>query len=314
MDNTEGPGKSAAFIYVVDPPILTLEAILLSTSVRRHLPDAELIAYCPSEKVDQLPLPLREYMEEINTRFELMDTGEYFPRPYRHGNKLIAAAQPRPHEYTIFLDTDVVIWQPFDMGSMVAPAVVSAAPEGRRTWGKPAGAWDVAYSVFNMTTPEERIRMARTGVESPPYFNAGVVSFPNGPVGKFSNFGECWLKTAIELDDPKHDIPERRPWLDQIALPIAIRRAGLNYRVLDDCYNLSLTHKVLTPDMEPHMAAKVQKEIDRLNSFDPMILHYHNFDAPGGLRYDGYLDDLIRENTIFKNLAAARKRLNAISA
>ena len=43
-----------ALIYVIDPPALTIQAILLSASVRRHLPDADLIAYCPEEKITQV--------------------------------------------------------------------------------------------------------------------------------------------------------------------------------------------------------------------------------------------------------------------
>lgn len=297
--------SAVSFIFVIDPPALTLQSILIAASVRRHLPEIDLIAYCPSEKADSLPPQLIEYFQATNTRLEYMNTEGTFSRPYKQGNKLLAAAKSRPHDFTVFLDTDVVVWQPFDVNSMVSDNTVTAVPEGRYTWGKPAGHWDQAYSVFGMTTPDERIRLARTNVPSPPYFNAGVVGFPNG-------FGEIWLDTAKVLDEPDNDIPQRRPWLDQIAMPIAIRRAGMAYRLLDDRYNLALTHKKHSPDMGTHMAAKVQKVIDHLNSFDPFILHYHAFEAPKGLRYEGYLDDLFREWTIFDRIEDAhwKQQLN----
>jgi|GEM_PF-3309172 len=294
---------NAALIYVIDPPALTIEAILLSASVRRHMPHIDLIAYCPAEKADTLPPQLREYLAATNTRLELMPTEGVFSTRYKQGNKLIACVQPRPHTFTIFLDTDTVIWQPFFAGDMVSAGMVSAAPEGRYTWGKPEGHWARAYGLFGMEVPEERVRLARTGTLSPPYFNAGVVAFPNAPVAGFESFADCWLKTARELDRPEHEIPSRRPWLDQIALPVAIARAGLGFRTLDDRFNLSLTHRNITPGMWEKKQRQFQREIDRINAVDAFILHYHTTGATRGLRFDGYLDDLLREFTIFSDLA-----------
>ncbi|WP_207101405.1 hypothetical protein [Paracoccus shandongensis] len=87
---------------------------------------------------------------------------------------------------------------------MVEAGTVSAAPEGRYTWGKKAGHWETAYAVFGLAVPEERVRLARTGAMSPPSFNAGVVGFPTG-------FGKLWLETAQELDRDIHAISGRRP-------------------------------------------------------------------------------------------------------
>lgn len=296
-DNNK-PVNATSIIFVIDPPALTLQSILLVASVRRHLPDTDLIAYCPSEKADTLPPQLIEFFSATNTQIECMDTDDVFSPLYKQGNKLIACAQRREHEFSIFLDTDVVLWQPFDLALMASPNTVSAAPEGRNTWGKPQGHWEQAYATFGLSVPEDRIRLARSRALSPPYFNAGVVGFPN-------DFPATWLETAKELDDPKHDIPSRRPWLDQIALPIAIARSGMSYRVVDDRFNLSLTHKNITPDMAPHQARIAQKNIDRLNNIDPFILHYHRMAAPNGLRYNGYLDSLIREWTVFGEVTEA---------
>ncbi|HWL58481.1 MAG TPA: hypothetical protein VNQ78_17625 [Paracoccus sp. (in: a-proteobacteria)] len=303
MNVTLHDPDSAAFIYVIDPPKLTIEAIFLSASVRRHLPHIDLIAYCPEEKADLLPPQLREYLAATNTRLEFMPTGGVFSPRYKQGNKLIASAQPRPHAFTVFLDTDTVIWQPFAVSDMVGAGVVSAAPEGRYTWGKPEGHWAKAYGLFGMEVPEERIRLARTGKLSPPYFNGGVIAFPNAPVAEFESFADCWLKTALELDRPESEIPIRRPWLDQIALPVAIARAGLGFRTLDDRFNLSLTHKNIKPEMLEKKQRQVQHEIDRINAVDAFILHYHRTDAPRGLRFDGYLDDLLRDFTIFDDVS-----------
>ncbi|MTH66214.1 hypothetical protein [Paracoccus shanxieyensis] len=267
------------------------------------MPDVDLIAYCPAEKADKLPPQLREYLAATNTRLELMPTEGVFSPHYKQGNKLIACAQPRPHAFTIFLDTDTVLWQKFDLAEMVAHGAVCAAPEGRYTWGKPEGHWERAYSVFGMAVPEERIKLARTGAVSPPYFNAGVVTFPNAPVKGFTNFADCWLQTALELDKPEHPVPTRRPWLDQIALPIAIARAGLNFKTLDDRFNLSLTHNAIVEGMWEKKRLRFQGEIDRIDAVDARILHYHVVPAFRGLRYEGYADDLVQEFTVFDSVA-----------
>lgn len=300
-NSTDEQKPATSIIFVIDPPALTIQSILLVASVRKHLPLADLIAYCPSEKAKDLPPQMVEFFNATNTQLKYMDTEGTFSPRYKQGNKLIAATQHRPNKHSIFLDTDVVFWQHFDLDSMVSPNTVSAAPEGRYTWGKPAGHWEQAYSVFGLSVPEGRIKLARSGAVSPPYFNAGVVGFPQ-------EFAEVWLETAKELDDPKHNIPRRRPWLDQIALPVAIERSGMKYRVLDDRYNLSLTHRNITPQLAPHLAKKAQKEIDRLNNVDPFILHYHQAGAPKGLRYEGYLDSLIRTWTVFDAVSDAHWR------
>lgn len=302
---TDNLTAKTSLIYVIDPPALMIEAILLSASVRRHMPEVDLIAYCPAEKADLLPPQICEYLDATNTQLKLMPTAGVFSPHYKQGNKLIAAAQHRPHDFTVFLDTDTVLWQRVSLADMIGDGIVAAAPEGRRTWGKPDGHWQHAYSVFGMHVPAERIPMARTKVLSPPYFNAGVVAFPNAPVTGASSFGECWLQTALELDQPEHDVPIRRPYLDQIALPIAIRRASLNCRVLDDRFNLSLPHKDIPPGIPEHKRISWQKDIDRINSVDPFILHYHTPSASKGLRYDGYLDELMRESTVFRNISEA---------
>lgn len=286
---------TVALIYVIDPPALTIQAILLSASVRRHLPGADVIAYCPEEKIGMVPPQLREFLAHTRTQLATMPTEGAFSPRYKQGNKLLAAAQPRPHDFTIFLDTDIVAWRPFDPAEMIEAGAVSASPEGRFTWGKPAGHWETAYSALGLPVPDDRIRLARTGAISPPYFNAGVVGFPSG-------FGKAWLETAQELDREEHAVPGRRPWLDQIALPIAMRLAGLSHKPLDYRFNLSTSHTPVKETMPTNRKAKKQAEIDRLNSIDPFLIHYHSFGSLKDLRYSGYIDDLLREFTIFQSI------------
>jgi hypothetical protein len=65
-----------------------------------------------------------------------------------------------------------------------------------------------------------------------PYFSSGLVVFPEGPVGG-KRFADVWYETAREIDR-KTDLPARRPYLDQMSLPLAIRRAGLDWNILPE--------------------------------------------------------------------------------
>lgn len=294
---------NAAFIFVIDPPALVMEAVLLIASIKRHMPHIDMIAYCPEEKFNFIPEQLHEYLKHNSVKILPMKTDGFFSPHYKQGNKLIACAKPRPHQTTIFLDTDTVIWRPFDVEQMIAEGAVSVAPEGRYTWGKPDGHWNLVYDIFGISMPEDKIRLARSGALSPPYFNAGVVGFPNTSTEGYDSFSSCWLASALEIDKEKYNIPERRPWLDQIALPIAIIKSGLSYKIISDDFNLSLTHKAVNEKESSVKNKNFQREIDRLNELDPYILHYHNFKSLDGLKYQGYLDLVLKEHTAFEALS-----------
>ena len=65
-----------------------------------------------------------------------------------------------------------------------------------------------------------------------PYYSSGLVVFPEqaGPEGRFA---DIWYDTARQLDRIEA-IPKRRPYLDQLSLPVAIRRAGLDWNELPE--------------------------------------------------------------------------------
>lgn len=157
------------------------------------------------------------------------------------------------------------------------------------TWGKPAGAWEMIYDMFNLELPEEKVRLVRSGRESLPYFNAGVVAFPNA-----SNFGKIWLESAQKID-ANPDVMNRRPWLDQISLPIASRIAGLDFNILDRAYNFSLSRNQKSEEKE-------KKVIEGLNREDPTILHYHSTKFFKGTKYAELADDYIKSFTCFSNI------------
>ena len=136
----------------------------------------------------------------------------------------------------------------------------AAAPEGRRTWGG-LDRWERAYAHFGLKMPTERIRLLRERqAEYVPYFNAGFIAFSEAdhPTdGK--RFPQHWMETALDFDH-NCGIANKRPWLDQITLPLTTNRFGYAMKILDENHNYSLSNRgdySITPDAA--------------------ILHYHRF-------------------------------------
>jgi hypothetical protein len=102
-----------------------------------------------------------------------------------------------------------------------------------------------------------------------PYFNAGFVAFPDRPEAEGQpRFADRWVETALDLDHNCR-IGGKRPWLDQISLPLTLARFGYATEVLGETWNYSLARRkdyAQTPEVH--------------------VYHYHRFrylaQAPGG--------------------------------
>jgi hypothetical protein len=67
-----------------------------------------------------------------------------------------------------------------------------------------------------------------------PYYSAGFVLFPETHrTPKGQSFPEVWYDTACGIDAIP-DLPGKRPYLDQLSLPVAIARAGLGWNELPE--------------------------------------------------------------------------------
>ncbi len=299
--------EKTSIVFVIDPPGLVLDAILLMASIRAHMQHVHVVPYCPEHRRERIPYQLTEFFEHMNAPIQFMDTEGYFEPHYKQGNKLIALAQPRSTEYTLFLDTDTMVMRPFNPAEILQRQTLSACPEGVYTWGKGPKMWPTVYAMFGLEVPEERIRLAKSGALSPPYFNAGVVGFENKTADGRS-FAEVWMETA-QLIDANKDIPQRRPWLDQISLPIAAKRAGYMVNVLEKEWNLSLTHKRIDEAPNEHKKVQAQKVIDNLNQTEPAIIHYHNRSAMSDLKYCDLPDKMVVEFTCFESFHEMHSRM-----
>ncbi|SES16739.1 hypothetical protein SAMN04490244_106250 [Tranquillimonas rosea] len=251
-----------AVYFVVEGRHLEAQAVLLASSLRRHaVGEVDLIAYRPAvSDAPELTAATRAAFDRAGVRVETFDVPpDTWKKPYPHGNKILASRAPRDADAHVFLDTDMVACAPLDFTEMLGSGAVSMVPDGTPNWGKDGDRWARVYGHFGLDMPEERVRLTRRKrIAFYPYFNAGMIAYWDSYAGGRQTFPETWYETAREIDFNCR-VGGKRPWLDQIALPIALRRHALRYNVLEDRYNFSISARAFEPDAAP------------------VLIHYHSF-------------------------------------
>lgn len=261
-----------ALFFIVDGENLAAQSTLLASTLLAHNGSRyRLIAYVPSEGASKLPSILCNFYDKCGVEVRPIAPDPDSPasqrfansgwaKPYPHGNKILASASPREDEWSVFLDTDMICAAPLDLELLMAPGRLALVPEGVATWGNENDRWKRAYDHFGLPMPEDKVRLTRRGRgEYLPYFNAGFVMFPTAPIfGQSQGFGQLWLDTALDFDHGCA-IAKKRPWLDQITLPLTMKRFGYNYLVADTALNFSISDRDYEADARP------------------ALLHYHRW-------------------------------------
>ncbi len=255
------------FIFIVDGDGLVAKGLLLAASIKKiygSSNDIRCIAYMPNKDELSIPELPRQIYKRSGIEFETLDTTKTnWKRAYPHGNKIIAAAAPRETEITVFLDTDTVCVAPLPRLRQLTNKRLALVPDGTPNWGK-GDRWARAYDHYKLPMPAATVRLTRRRRKlSPPYFNAGMVAFRENDRVDGRNFAQLWLETAVDFD---HNAPigGKRPWLDQITLPLTMARFGFEYEVLPDSYNYSISNDTFVP---PNDGEQFEPE--------PRLIHYH---------------------------------------
>jgi hypothetical protein len=164
-----------------------------------------------------------------------------FEPAYPHGNKILATMEPRETEFSCFMDSDILCLRPNAVENITAAGTVSLTPAAWMGWGD-QDMWGRIYDLVGLPLPEDRIRLMKQkkGAGKVPYFSSGLFSFPEQhrtPDGK--SFPQVWYEVAQAVDADR-DIPHKRPYLDQMTLPLAIQKAGLQWNILPDTQHFIL--------------------------------------------------------------------------
>lgn len=269
-------------VFIVDDARLEAQALLLAASLRNTLgPGCQILAYAPHPRVAGLSDLTRRLFDRcaVELRGFAVPAGTW-RKPYPHGNKIIALADAEAQALAgpatavrriTFLDTDMICQGDF-LSALPEGDQVMAVPEGVQSWGKHEEDWARAYGFFGLALPAERVQLLRQRRKlSLPYFNAGMVSFPVvRSSGERARFAAAWLDTARRFDHCA--IANKRPWLDQITLPLTLYRHGFSWAALPKTFNYSASNlaqfagakkaHLLHYHQGPHLA-RVPRQRDR---------------------------------------------------
>lgn len=221
--------------FIVEPPSYQHMACYLAASIRQHLPgDVRLVGYCPAQGMDALDPNAVEALRRMRCDVRPMETEGRFDPAYPHGNKILACLQERDTDFSGFVDSDVLMIRDNRIDALVRDGHVSCSAAASIHWA-PDDLWEVIYGAFGMEVPEDRIRLMRDRRRPMvPYYSSGFVLFPEGPTAPGGrSFPEIWMDTAQKIDRID-GLDNTRPYLDQMSLPVAIRRAGLGWHELPE--------------------------------------------------------------------------------
>jgi len=258
-----------AIIFVCQAGELEIKSLLLAASLTRYLTgDYELIAAVP-----QFPIHYCQLTDETQTLLHTLGIRQVpITNPinddYPIGHKVAALGVQTTAEQVIFLDSDILCLRPL-APDLLFNAAVNAKPADLVSFGRDIAIWQAVYQLFDLPLPTRRMLASVSGELMLPYFNAGVIAVNNGLA-----FAEKWQASCLAIDAAP-TIPNKRPWLDQIALPIAIAQLELAVHCLDERFNYPAHLKPL-PDALP------------------WLCHYH---WPTVIRREPVLNQLVSELT-----------------
>lgn len=226
---------SLTLFFIVEPPQYQYLACYLAASIRNHMPkEVQLVGYCPEHRIRNVHPTVIETLRRMRCDLRPMRTEGMFDTPYPHGNKIVACLQERETDFSGFVDSDVLFLGDNRIENLVSEGAVSASPAASLRWAGDE-IWPPIYNAFGLEVPQERIRLMRDKrVPVPPYFSAGFVLFPERHRNEEGqSFAQTWYRTARRIDEVP-DLENKRPYLDQMSLPVAIRRAGLRWNELPE--------------------------------------------------------------------------------
>lgn len=222
------------FFFIVEPPRYQLMACFLAASIRENFGDTvRMVGYCPKARWSELSAEVLVVLERLRCEVRVFDTEGRFDPPYPHGNKMLATLERRDTEYSCFLDSDILFLRPNTVENLICPNHVSLTPAASMGWAG-QDIWPKLYGICGIEMPQDRIRLMnqRGGKDRMPYFSSGLYVFPeHHRTGDGKSFAEVWMEVAGQLE-ANPEVPAKRPYLDQMSLPLAIRKAGLNWNIL----------------------------------------------------------------------------------
>lgn len=168
---------------------------------------------------------------------------------YPIGNKLDCFAKV-DSGIKIFLDTDMIFLNKLDL-SHLPKNCIAMKPADRKTYKWSDDDWKYAYGKYSKAV-QSPIKMYSTCFHELmfPYYNAGMII-----VKDYNNFNKEWCSISRLVDNDKY-LENKRPWLDQLVLPLVIRKNNYHVINLSEKCNYPAHLKTVTENL-------------------PCVVHYH---------------------------------------
>ncbi len=176
--------------------------------------------------------------------FRLCYIDSPFAEGYPIGNKIAAIGVETLAPVTLFLDSDIICLQQLPAKLWMHDGL-RAKPADFNTFSEGEQVWPSLYEEFELPVPAKRVLSTVSQQMMYPYFNAGVIAVKSG-----ANFSDCWLQVARQIDGGSL-VTQKRPWLDQIALPIAAQKLGLDVGSLTEASNFPAHVRGIREDLLP---------------------------------------------------------------
>ena len=222
------------FFFIGEPPDYQNMACYLAASIREAFGDTvAMVGYCPEHRMAEVNPDVLAVLDRMACPLRSFKAKGRFDPPYPHGNKMLATLEPRETEFSCFLDSDILFLRPNSAENLIREGHVSLTPAASMGWAGQE-VWPSIYAAAGVEMPEERIRLMnqRKGADRMPYFSSGLFCFPeNWRDARGMRFPEVWMEVAQAIEAAA-DIPAKRPYLDQMTLPLAILKAGLSWNIL----------------------------------------------------------------------------------
>ncbi len=233
-------------VFICQRGELEIKSMLLATSLKENLRcDYELVAAIPQpeSRWGKISVTSEELIKQLGVRKVFIEN--QIDLNYPIGNKVSCLGIETDADKIIFLDSDILCVSNFDPEKYLTNSF-NAKPADLPTFKN----WKPVYNLFNLKLPTERMISSTSNEKMYPYFNAGMIAIDNR-----KEFGQMWIDCCKKIDKSE-DILNKRPWLDQIGLPITLKKLNWDYGILDERFNFPAHQK------------KMPKTL-------PFLCHYH---------------------------------------
>lgn len=277
-------------LVVADGERLSLGCMVAAIIARKTFPEARYHFAVPSDAPFSLDLPAG-YLEHLGVQLVpftfrplLVDGNDY-----RILNKVrsLSAFGTRP---VLMCDSDLFFLRSIPLEYLISRTVPAATPEH----GRHVFPWESLYSHYNLIMPSFQV-LCGSGESSPPWFNAGLVFAPNATA-----LGGEWERICLTVNQMDW-VPERWPYLDQIALPLAIGSLSPASRltetaVLDGRLNQNLFHWMDDQSYSAHgFGVHHHGRVSLIKKYFPRILMWLREDYP-------LLDELLERYSVYDDI------------